>query len=122
MTDHLPCFLVRQFQEIIEEAQFVQIFHRRGMYGISPEISKEIRPFLEDYNFYPSSSEQIAEHDSRRTTAGNAAARAKFLHPRIVARLSFLPRHFAARAARFREAYRNCLLTTFNFLPTSAAF
>ncbi len=66
-----PDLLMRQLQEIVEPAQFVQHLHGRGMYRITPEIAQKIGVFLKDRDTHARARENDPEHHAGGTAAGN---------------------------------------------------
>ena len=67
--------LMRQFQEIVDEAQFAHQLERRRVNRIAAKIAEEVRVLLQDHGVDTGAREQEAEHHSRRTAAGDAALR-----------------------------------------------
>jgi hypothetical protein len=65
--------LVGEFEEFIEEAQFVHDLQGGGMNGVAPEIAEEVAMFFEDGDGDFRASQEVAEHDARGSAAYYAA-------------------------------------------------
>ena len=68
-------FLVRQFEEIVEQAEFCHHIERRGMNGVASEIAQEVGMFLEHDDVHAGAREQEAEHEPARSPTDDAATR-----------------------------------------------
>ncbi len=68
-----PDFLVGLLEELLEEAELVHDFQRRGMNGVPAEIAQEIGVLFEDQDGDPGAGEQQPQHHAGRTSAGDAA-------------------------------------------------
>ena len=69
----LAHLLVRPFQEFIEHAELVQDLQRRGVDRVAAEIAEEILMLLQDDHVDAGAREQIAEHHTGGTAAGDGA-------------------------------------------------
>ena len=67
--------LMRQLQELVEQAQFVHQLERRWMDRVAAEIAEEIRVLLQHHDVDAGAREQKAQHHSRGAAAGDAALR-----------------------------------------------
>src|SRR5438270_11979427 len=74
----MPRFLVRQFEEIVEQAKLVQHFERGRMNGVATKVAQEIRVLLEDRHFDPGARQEKTEHHSGGSAAGDAAGSDQF--------------------------------------------
>jgi hypothetical protein len=63
--------VVRPLQELVEEAELAKDLERRGMNGISAEITEEIGMLLEHLHGAAGEGEEQARHDSGRTAASD---------------------------------------------------
>ena len=70
-------------RELIEQAELVHDFERRGMDGVAAEIAQEIGVFFQHQHIDTSARQQEAQHHACRASAGNGAARGDCLgrHP-----------------------------------------
>ena len=66
--------LVRQFQKVFEESEFVQKLECRGMNGVATEVTEEVLVFLEHRDGDSGAREQIAKHHPGRAAADHAAS------------------------------------------------
>jgi hypothetical protein len=66
-------FLVRQFEKVIEQAEFGHDVQRRGMNSVAAEIAEEIDVFFEHDDVDPGAGEQESEHEPARSAADHAA-------------------------------------------------
>ena len=73
LTADLSDFLVRTFEEFIEQAEFVDDFEGRRMNRVAAKITKEVSVLLEDDDLDAGPRQQETQHDSGRAAAGNAA-------------------------------------------------
>ena len=67
-------FLMRQLQEIIEQAEFVHHLERRGMDRVAAKIAQEIGMFLQHDHIDAGARQQKPEHHPGRSAADDAAA------------------------------------------------
>ena len=67
--------LVRQLEELVEQAKLAHHFERRGMDGVAAEIAQEVGVLFEDDDVDARAREQEAEHQPARTAADDAATR-----------------------------------------------
>ena len=65
--------LMRQLQELVEQAQFVHELERRGMNRVAAEIAEEIGVLLQHHDTNARARQQESEHHSGGTAAGDAA-------------------------------------------------
>jgi len=66
---------VRQFEEIIEQAEFCHHVQGRGMNSVAAEIAQEVCMFLEHDDVDPGAGEQEAQHEPARSAADDAPTR-----------------------------------------------
>src|SRR6266480_1432147 len=64
---------MRHSQKVLQEAEFMHEFEGGRMYGVTPEIAKEIAVLFEDGDRYTRAGQKISQHDSRRSSSHNAA-------------------------------------------------
>jgi hypothetical protein len=82
----LAQLLMRQRQELGQEAELMHQLERRGMNGVAAEIAEEIRVLLQHDHVHSGARQQEAEHHAGRPAAGDAAARpGSFARSRAVA-------------------------------------
>ena len=78
VADHPPYdlahLLMRQLQELIEQAKLVHDLERRGMDGVAAEVAQEVGVLLQHHDIDAGAGEQIAEHHAGRPASGDAAA------------------------------------------------
>ena len=67
--------LVREAKEIIEKSQLVHDLHGRGVDGVAAEVTQEVGVLFEHDGLHARAREEIAEHQSGRPAAGDAALR-----------------------------------------------
>src|SRR5580704_14536863 len=72
LSGHRLEFLVRQFQEVVEQTELVHQLERRRMYSVAAEIAEEIGVFLQHHDVDAGAGEEKAEHNSGRSAAGDA--------------------------------------------------
>ena len=65
--------LMRDAQEIFEEAEFVHEFEGGRVNGVAAEIAEEVGVFFEDEDFDAGAGEKEAEHHAGGATSCNAA-------------------------------------------------
>jgi hypothetical protein len=65
----LAHFLVRAFQELIQQTEFVHHLQRGRVNGVSAKIPQKIAVFFEDDDIHSRSCEQIAKHHAGRTAS-----------------------------------------------------
>ena len=71
---HLLQLLMRQFQEPVDQPEFVHHLQRRGMHGVAAEIAEEVGVLLQHHDVDPGAAQEIAEHHAGRPAADDAAA------------------------------------------------
>ena len=64
--------LVRQFEKLVEQAQFLEHFERGGMNRVAAKIAEEVLMFFENGNPDTAARQKIAEHHAGGTTAHDA--------------------------------------------------
>jgi hypothetical protein len=69
----LQKLLMRDAQEIIEEAEFVHKFEGGRVNGVAAEIAEEVGVFFEDEDFDAGAGEKEAEHHAGGAAACDAA-------------------------------------------------
>ena len=69
-----PHFAVREFQELIQQTQFVHQLERRRMDRVAAKIAQEIRVFFQHHDIDAGAREQEAEHHAGRTAANDATS------------------------------------------------
>ena len=67
-------FLMRFFEEFIEQSEFVHRFQRRGMNRISAKIAEEVGMFFDNEDIDTGSGEKETHHHAGRTAPGDADA------------------------------------------------
>src|SRR5690242_6289293 len=77
---HLPHRRVRDFEELIEEAELVHQLERRGMHGVAAEVAQEILMLLQQHNTDACAREKKSEHHPGGAAADHAAGRFDFGH------------------------------------------
>ena len=65
--------LMRQLQELVDQAEFDHQFERRGMNGVAAEIAQEIGVLLQHHDLNAGARQQESEHHAGRSAAGDAA-------------------------------------------------
>ena len=68
-------FLVRQFQELVQQAQLVHELQCGGMDGVAAEIAQEVGVLLQHDHVDAGAREQKAEHEPARPAADHATTR-----------------------------------------------
>ena len=71
---HLLQPLMRQFQESVDQPEFVHHLQGRGMHGVAAEIAEEIGMLLQHHDVDPGAAQEISEHHAGGTAADDAAA------------------------------------------------
>jgi hypothetical protein len=66
-------FLMRDFQEIVKQAEFVQNVESRWVDGIAAEVTVEIRVLFEHGHMNTVTSQKVAEHYAGRSASDYAA-------------------------------------------------
>ena len=69
-AERLGKALMRQFQQCLQQSQFMHHFKRRGMNRVATEIAQEIGVLLQHRDLHSGPRQQIPQHDS-----GGAATR-----------------------------------------------
>lgn len=64
-------FLVRDAEEIVEEAEFVDELEGGGVDGVAAEVAKEVGVFFEDEDFDAGAGEKEAEDHACGASAGD---------------------------------------------------
>jgi hypothetical protein len=67
--------LMRAFQEIIENAEFVHDLERGRMDGVAAEIAQKIDVLLQHHDVYAGAGQEKPEHDAGGAAAGDRATR-----------------------------------------------
>src|SRR5262249_55118662 len=75
----LSDLLVRPFQELFEQAEFVHYLKCRGMNSIAPEVAQEIAMLLQNQDLDSGPCQQIAQHYPGGTATGDTTAGLQFL-------------------------------------------
>ena len=70
---HFLQLLMRQFQELVDQAEFMHDLQRRRMHGVAAKIPKEIGMLFQHHGFDSGTAEQISQHHAGRAAADNAA-------------------------------------------------
>ena len=65
--------VVRQLQELVEQAELVHDLERRGMDGVAAKVAQEVGVLLEHDDVDAGAREQEAEHHAGRAAADDAA-------------------------------------------------
>ena len=74
LAGKLSHFLMRTFQELVQNAKFIHDFKRRRMDCVAPEITQKIRVFFEHEHINALARQQESQHHPGRTTSGDATA------------------------------------------------
>jgi len=74
LAGKLSHFLMRAFQELVQNAKFMHDLKRRGMDCVAPEIAQKIRVLFEHENVNALARKQEAQHHPGRTASGDATA------------------------------------------------
>ena len=72
---HFLQLLMRQFQEAVDQAEFVHHLKRRRMHGIAAKIPKEIGMFFQHQRVDAGPPQQISQHHPGRPAADDATPR-----------------------------------------------
>jgi hypothetical protein len=75
----LSDLLVRPFQKLFEQTEFVHDLKCRGMHRIAPEVAQEIGMLLQNQDFDSGPRQQKAQHYPGGTAAGDATGGLQFL-------------------------------------------
>ena len=65
--------LMRQLEELVEQAELVHHLQRRGMHGVAAEIAQEVGVLFQHRHRDAGARQQKAEHHAGRPAAGDAA-------------------------------------------------
>src|SRR5206468_10815370 len=79
-----PRLLVRQFEELVQQAELVDELERRGMDGVAAEIAQEVAMLLQPDDLDPPARQQESEHHAGRPAADDAAAGGQFARAVLV--------------------------------------
>src|SRR5438876_6116392 len=79
----LAHFLMRLFQELVEQPELMHQLERRWMNGVAAKITVEISVFFEDSDGHASSCEQITSHHTCRTAARDHEDCLQFINLRL---------------------------------------
>ena len=71
--------LVRQRQQLIQQAQMVHHLQRGGMNGVAAKIAQKVGVFFNDDHLQARARQQVAGHQARRAAADDAAVSGKRL-------------------------------------------
>src|SRR5262245_30339034 len=71
----LTYFLVGQPEQVFQNTELMHQLERGWVNGVTAKVAQEIGMLLEDNDVDAGTRQQEAKHQSRRTAAGNAAAR-----------------------------------------------
>ncbi len=69
----LAHFRMRQFEEIVDQAELIHELERRRMDGVAAEIAQEIAMLLQHHDRNAGPRQQKAKHHSGGAAAGDAA-------------------------------------------------
>ena len=64
--------LMRQLEEFVEQAEFVDQLERRGMDGVAAEVAQEVLVLFQHDHVDAGPRQQEAEHHAGRPAAGDA--------------------------------------------------
>ena len=56
---------MRQFQEVVDQPEFVHHLQRGGMHGVAAKIAEEVGVLFQHHDVDAGASEQVAEHHAR---------------------------------------------------------
>ena len=79
-TAQFSNFLMRLFQEFIEQPKLVHQLQRGGMNGVAAEIAIEISMRFQDSHIHAGACEQVTGHHTRRPAAYDYATRLQFFN------------------------------------------
>src|SRR5205814_5790347 len=65
--------VVRQLEEIVEQAEFFHHVERRGMDGVAAEIAQEVAVLFEHHDLHARTRQQEPQHHARGPAAHDAA-------------------------------------------------
>jgi hypothetical protein len=74
LAGKLSHFLMRAFQELVQNAEFIHDFKRGWMDCVAPEITQKVRVFLEHENVNALARKEEAQHHPGRTASSDATA------------------------------------------------
>jgi len=78
-------FSVRQFQEFIQQTEFMHQLERRGMDRVAAKIAQEVRVFFQHDDIDAGTREQEAEHHAGRTAADDATTGREMFRFHVIA-------------------------------------
>ena len=70
----LPHLLVRELEELGQEAELVHHFEGRGMNRVAAEIAQEVAMLFHHHDLDAGAREEISEHHPGRPAAGDGAS------------------------------------------------
>jgi hypothetical protein len=65
--------LVRQLQELIEQAKLVHDVEGRRVHGVATEVAQEVAVLLQHHGLHAGARQKEAQHHARRAAAHDAA-------------------------------------------------
>src|SRR5262245_11949426 len=69
----LPGLLVGPLEQLLQQAQFMHHFQRRGVDRVTTEVAQKVAMFLEHDDIYPRPREQKSDHHPGRPAADDTA-------------------------------------------------
>src|SRR3989442_12238660 len=69
-----PRLLVRELEELGQQAELVHHFEGRGMNGVAAEIAEEIAVLFQHRDLDTGAREEVSEHHPGRSAAGDGAS------------------------------------------------
>src|SRR5262245_37452378 len=79
LSVQLVNFFMRQLEELVEQAQLVHDFNRRGMNRIAAKVAEEISMFFQNDDVNTGAGKQKAQHHARRAATGDATVSDKLV-------------------------------------------
>ncbi len=69
----LAHLLVRPLEELVDQAELIHELERRGMDGVAAEVAEEVLVLFQHDHIDAGPGQEKAQHDARRSAAGNRA-------------------------------------------------
>ena len=73
LSRQMAHFLMRTLEKIVENAQFVHDFERRGMNRVAAKIAQKVGMLLQHDNIHSHAGQQKTQHHASRTASGDTA-------------------------------------------------
>src|SRR5580693_1686139 len=82
-------FLMRAFEKVVQQTQFIHDFKSRRMDGVAAEVAKKVGVLFEHHRVHTHPGEEKAQHHASGTAPDDAATRLQgFAHPRAMINLN----------------------------------